>query len=133
MQEAADAIEVFRGGAPGGFCFARGAVEAAVVVGQEAAQDSVGILQIGGSSQAGVGRDVGDAELSESAAELGGLTLAGELFLNRPAIVVADEDAVAIAVKTERNTMTAQQAAQQAEIAASVFGGEEFGGQDLGG
>ena len=44
VYEAADAVEVFWGGAPGGFCFARGAAEAAVVVGQEAAQDRIGTI-----------------------------------------------------------------------------------------
>ncbi len=38
-----------------------------------------------------------------------------------------------IAVETERNAVTAQQAAEQAEIAAGVFAGEECGGQDLAG
>ena len=40
---------------------------------------------------------------------------------------------VAVAVETERSTATAQEAIQQAEIAASVFGGEEFGDRDLAG
>src|ERR1700733_6768901 len=51
VHEAADAVEVFWGGAPGGFYFARSASEATVVVGQETAQDSVGTIQIGGSGQ----------------------------------------------------------------------------------
>ena len=80
-----------------------------------------------------LGSDVGDAELLQSAAELSGLAAAGELFFHRPVIVVANEDAVAIAVETEGYAEAAQQAAEQAEIAASVFGGEEFGDQDFAG
>ena len=48
-------------------------------------------------------------------------------------IVVANEDAVAIAVEAEGNAEAAQQAAEQAEIAAGIFGGEEFGDQDFAG
>jgi hypothetical protein len=50
-----------------------------------------------------------------------------ELFFYRPVIVVANEDAMTIAVETERYAEAAQQAAEQAEIATCVFGGEEFG------
>ena len=78
-----------------------------------------------------VSRDVGDAELLEGAAELGGFAAAGELFFDRPVIVVTDEDAVAVAIEADRNTAAAQQAAQQAKIAASIFGGEEFGDRDF--
>ena len=46
VSEAADAIEIFRSRAPGLFCLAGRASEAAVVVGEEAAQDQVGRSQI---------------------------------------------------------------------------------------
>ena len=46
-------------------------------------------------------------------------------------IVVANEDAVAIAVETEGYAKAAQQAVEQAEIAARIFGGEEFGDQNF--
>ena len=46
-------------------------------------------------------------------------------------IVVADEDAVAVAVEAERNTVAAQHATEQAKIAARIFGGEEFGHQNF--
>ena len=49
--EAADAIEIFGGGTPSFFSFARRTTEAAVVVGQEAAQDLVGGVQIGSTGQ----------------------------------------------------------------------------------
>ena len=155
VHEAADAVEVFWGGTPGGFCLARSASEASVIVGQEAAQDSVGTIPIGGAGQAeftgetvlksapqafdaplGLRRisgNVGDTELRQGAAKLSRLTFAGELFCKRPVIVVADKDAVVIAVKTKGKTVTAQQAAKQPEIAASVFGGEKFGDHDLAG
>src|ERR1019366_7098492 len=74
-----------------------------------------------------LGGDVGDAELLESAAELRGLAAAQELFFHRPVIVIANEDAVAVAIEAERYAEAAQQAVEQAEIAAGVFGGEEFG------
>ena len=77
--------------------------------------------------------DVGDAELREGAAELSGLPFASELFFHRPVIVVADEDAVAIAVEAEGDAEAAQQAAEQAEIAAGIFGGEELGDEDFAG
>jgi hypothetical protein len=80
-----------------------------------------------------LGGDVGDAELLQSAAELGRLAATGELFFDRQVIVVADEDAVAIAVEAEGNAEAAQQAAEQAKVAASVFGGEELGDGDFAG
>ena len=104
MKEAADAVQIPRSGTPGFFGFARGAAEAPVVVWQETAKNLIGGIQIGGASQTqltgkailegtpetfdaalGLGRvggDVGDAQLSESAAELGRLSLAELLFLD---------------------------------------------------
>src|SRR5271170_8392937 len=114
MDEAADAVEIFRGGAPGGLHITRPAGEAAVEVGDESAQHGVGGVQIAGLSEAQLaaqtiledapeafdaafglgtaGGDEGDAELLEGASELSGLTFAGELFFNRPEVVVADKD-----------------------------------------
>ncbi|MGA9883570.1 MAG: hypothetical protein WBQ34_07620 [Candidatus Acidiferrales bacterium] len=104
--------------------------EAAVVIRKEAAQRGVGTGQMGRAGQAEfagetilksaprsfdaplgprrVGSDVGNAELTEGAAELDGSTFAGELFLERPVIVVADEDTAAIAVEAEGNAVAAQ-------------------------
>ena len=149
VMKAADAIEVFGSGTPSFFRIARGSTEAAVVVGQEAAQDLVGGVEIGGTGQAEfagetilksapealdaalglgtLGGDVGDAELVQGAAELRGFAATGELFFHRPVIVVANEDAVTIPVETEGYAEAAQQAAEQAEIATRVFGGEKFG------
>ena len=79
------------------------------------------------------GCDVGDAELLESAAELCGLAATGELLFHRPVIVVANEDAVTISVETEGNAEAAEQALEQAKIAASVFGRKKFGDQDFAG
>ena len=98
--------------------------ETAVVVGDELVQDGVGGVQVGGLGQpefadeailqhapkafdtafglGGVGGDVGDAELFQGTAELGGLAFSGELFFHGPAVVVADEDAAAIAVEGQR-------------------------------
>src|ERR1039458_9797221 len=151
--KAADVVEVLGSRTPSFFGFARRTTEATVVVGQEAAKDLVGGVQIVGAGQTQLtgeailksapeafdaalgwgtlGGDVGDTELVESAAELCGLLAAGELFFHRPVIVVANEDAVAIAIEAERYAEAAQQAVEQAEIAASVFRGEEFGDQDF--
>src|ERR1700675_523483 len=46
-------------------------------------------------------------------------------------MVVTNEDAVAITVEAEGYAEAAQQAAEQAEIAARIFGGEEFGDGDF--
>src|SRR5271169_1494817 len=153
VMKTADAIQFGGSGTPGLLRFPRRPAEAAIVVGEKAAEDCVGRFDIGGAGQpefAGqailksapealdaalglrtVGRDVGDAELLEGAAELGWLAATGELFFERPVIVVTDEDAVAVAIEADRNTMAAQQAAEQAKIAASIFGGEEFGDRDF--
>ena len=137
--EATDAVEIFGSGAPSFRVVAGRASEAAIVIGQEAAQHVVGGVEIASARQAQFAGetilqdapeafdaplglrtlrgDVGDAELFEGAAELSGLALAGELFFDGPVIVVAHEDAVAIAVETEGDTEAAQEAVQQAEIA----------------
>ena len=70
-----------------------------------------------------------DAELSEGAAELGGLTLAGELFFEGPVGIVADEDSAAIAVESQGDAAAAEQAVEQVEIAGGGFGGEELSGK----
>ena len=149
VKKAADVIEIFGSWPPSLFGIARRTAETSVVVGKKTAQDLVGGVQIVGTGQtqlAGeailkgapeafdaalglrtLGSNVGNAELFESAAELRGLAAAGELFFHAPVIVVADEDAVAITVKTEGNAAAAQQAVEQAKIAARVFGGKEFG------
>ena len=155
VHPAADAVQIAGCGPPGGFGIARRTSEAAVVVGQESPQDLVGGVQIAGTGQTQfadqtiledapeafdaalglrtVGSDVGDAELLEGAAELGRLTLAGELFFHRPVVIVADEDTVAIAVEGQGNAAARKQAAEQVEIAIGSLGGEEFGFQDAAG
>ena len=155
VDEAADALQILGCGAPGSLHFAGAASEAAVVVGAKDAQHGVGGVQITSLSQAefagetvledapepfdaafglrAAGRDEGDAELLQGAAELGGLAFAGELFFPRPEVVVADEDAAAIAIKGKRSAVAAQQLAEQREIAESGFGGKELGGQDFSG
>jgi hypothetical protein len=155
VKEAADAVEAVRCGTPGGFHLAGLFGETAVVVGDESAQHGVGGVEIMSASKAefaaqailqhapeafdaafglrAVGGDEGDGQLFQGAAELGRLTFTGELFLDGPVVVVADEDAAVIAVKSERHTVAAEQLFQQAEIAESGFRGEELGGQDFAG
>ncbi len=155
MNEAADAVEIFWRWTPCGLGFTGAAGEAAVVVGDEYAQHGVGGIQIASLNQAQLaaqtilkhapkafdaalglgtaGGDEGDAELIEGAAELSGLTFSGELFFDRPEVVVADEDAAVIAVEGERDTAVPQQLTEQGEISGGGFGGEELSGQDFSG
>src|SRR5271169_2462340 len=153
VHEAADALDTFRGGAPGGRGFARLPGETAVVVGDELAQHGVGGVDVGSLGQpqfAGeailqhapealdatlglraVGGDEGDAQLFQGTAELSRLAFSGELFFHRPTVVMADEDAAVISVKSEGHAVATQQMAEQAEIAESGFRGEELRGKNL--
>src|SRR6476646_9386069 len=80
----------------------------------------------------GVGGDLLDAELVESASELGGGLLAGELFGEGPAGIVALEDAVTVAVEAERDAVGGDHGVQGAEIADGIFGFElKVSGEDL--
>ena len=155
MSEAADAIQIFGSWAPSFFRIAGNTGEAAIVVYEEAAQDQIGRVEIARLCEAklageavlqhapetldaafGLGTlcgDESDAELLESAAELSGFLLAGELFVDGPVIVVASEDAAAIAVEGDGDAVTAQQALQQPEIALGSFRREELGGEDFAG
>jgi len=72
--------------------------------------------------------------LREGPAELRGLAFTGELFFDGPVVVVADEDAAVVTVKSERNTVPAsKQLMKQAEIAESGFRGKELRRQDFAG
>src|SRR5260370_7103709 len=64
---------------------------------------------------------------------MGGLAFTGGLFFDGPVVVVADEDAAVVAVKSERNTVPANQLMKQAEIAESGFRGKELRRQDFAG
>src|ERR1700693_4155922 len=152
VMEAADAVQIFGSGTPSFFRIARRATEAAVVVGQETTKDLVGGVQIVRTGQAEfageailkgapeafdaalglgtVGGDVGDGELLQGATELCRLGGARGVVFLRSVVLVVQEDAVAIAIETEGYAEAAQQAVEQAEIAARVFGGKEFGDQD---
>ena len=77
--------------------------------------------------------DEGDAELLESATELSGLALASELFIQRPVIVIAGEDAAAIAIEGDGNAVAAQEALEKVEIALGGFRWEELSGEDFAG
>ena len=155
MNEATDAVEIVRGGAPGGIGLARRPGKTTVVIDDERLQDQVGGVQIGGTGQTefagesilqyapktldsafglwGLRGDEGDAELFEGASELSALTFAGQLFLEGPELVVADKDAAAIAVEGQRHTVTTHELTQQREIAQSGFRGEELCRQDFSG
>src|SRR5579864_800749 len=155
MDEAADAVEAFWSRPPGGFHFAGSFGEPAIVVDEELAQDGVGGVEVGSLSQpqfAGkailqhapealdaafglraVGGDEVDAELFQGAAELGGLAFSSELFVDGPVVVVTEEDAAVIAVKSQWHAVAAQHLFEQAEIAESGLGEEELGGQDFAG
>ena len=153
MNEATDAIEIFRSRTPCALPLPRTAGEAAVVVRHENAQHGVGGVQIASLREAKfaaqailkhapeafdaafglrtAGGDEGDAELFQGAAELGRLAFAGELFFDGPEVVGAHEDAAVIAVESQRCAMTAQELAEQREVAERAFGGKELSGQDF--
>ena len=70
----------------------------------------------------------------ESASELGGRLLAGELFGEGPVGIVALEDAVAIVVEAERDAVGGDHGVQRTKIADGIFGFElEVSGEDLAG
>ena len=131
-----------------------GAGEALVVVGAKSGEHGVGLLHSRGLSQTEfadqtvlasapealdaalglgrIGRNLLDAEICESASEMSGRLLTGELFGDGPVRIVALEDAVTIAVEAERDAVGSDHGAQSAEIAGGVFGFElEVGGEDL--
>src|SRR6267143_43787 len=123
VHEAADAVESVGGFTPGGCSFACLPSETTVVVDDEFAQHGVGGIDVRRLSQAQfageailqhapeafdaafglrtVGGDEGDAELFQGATELGGLALSSELFFHRPDVIVADEYAAVITVKSQ--------------------------------
>ena len=143
VSEAANALQILWRRAPRFFVLARVAGEAAIIVGDEAAQHGIGGNDVTSFGQAefagetilehppeafdaafGLGRLRGDksnAELMEGAAELSGLALAGELLVERPVVVIASEDATAIAIEGEREAIAAQEILKQVEIALSGF------------
>src|SRR5450755_2876029 len=155
MHEAADAVEAFRSFAPGGGDFARLPCEAAGVVGDKLAQNGIGRIEVHRLGQAQFageallqhapetfdaafglrtsGGDESDAELLQRATELRGLAFSSELFLDGPAVVIADEDAAVISVESQRHAEAPQQLAKQAEIAKGGLRGEELCGQDFAG
>jgi hypothetical protein len=75
-----------------------------------------------------------DAKFRQSAAEMSGRLLTGELFGEGPVGIVALKDAVTIAVEAERDAVGGNHGAQGVEIAESIFGFElEVGGEDVSG
>src|SRR5260370_25237619 len=79
-----------------------------------------------------VGGDLVDTELVESTPELRRSLFSGELFGEGPVRIVALEDAMAVAVETERNAVSGDQGAESAEIAEGIFGFQlEVSSQDL--
>src|SRR5208282_1192953 len=108
--------------------------EALVVVGAEALEPGVGLLQGGGAGEAkfadqtvlasapgaldaalGLGREGGDlldAEFLESPSELGRRLFSGELFGEGPVGIVALEDAVAVAIEAEGYAVRGDQGVQ---------------------
>ena len=132
-----------------------GVGEALVIVGAEPGEHGVGLFDGGGLGEAefadqtilasapdaldaalGLGREGGDlldAEFFESATELGGGLLTGELFGEGPVGIVALEDGVAVAVEAEGNAVGGDQGVESAEITESIFGFElEVSGEDFG-
>ncbi|HKV81594.1 MAG TPA: hypothetical protein VJP02_25835 [Candidatus Sulfotelmatobacter sp.] len=82
----------------------------------EALDASLGLPRVGG--------DLLNAEFFESTSKMRGGLLPGELFGQSPLGIVALEDAMAIAVETERDAVSGDHGAQSEEIPGSVFGFE---------
>ena len=153
VHEAADAVETVGSRTASGCVFARLPGEAAVVIGDELAQHGVGGVDVGRFGQPqfaseailqhapetldatfglrAVSGDEGDAQLFQGAAELRRLAFSRELFLDGPAVVIANEDAAVIAIESQWHAEAAQQLAKQAEIAERGFPRKELGGQDF--
>src|SRR5213593_92475 len=150
---AQDEGEVLGRAAPDRLRGGRGPGEAAIEVGDEGGQVGVRggdggdaaeaqfadepILQRGPQpldAALGLGRaggDVADAEVLQDAAEVGRPLRAGELFLERPVGVVADEEVEAVAVEGERQAVLGEELVEQGGVAMDVFGGAEVQGEDL--
>jgi hypothetical protein len=127
--EAAGKVEAARQAAKVGSGVGGGTCEALVVIGAEASEHGVGLVDGGGLSQAKfadqtvlagapgaldaalglrrVGGNLLDAELVESASELSGRLFSGKLFGQRPVGIVALEDGVSIAVEAEPRVFSA--------------------------
>jgi hypothetical protein len=153
VNAAADAAEMFGSHAPSLFRFSRSAAEAAVVsrAGSAAGhrwrwrdrwRPRGGVHWQGDLEKyptaldaalglGAVGGNVDDAGLRKSATELGRLTFSRKSSLRRPVVIVTHEDTVLVPIEAERDAVAAQQAAEQAEIAAGIFGGEELGGENF--
>ena len=149
VAEGTDALEIVGSGSPSLGGVARGAREATIVVGDELVQDPVGRIHIASLGQAqfageailqhapktfdaafGLGRlrgDEGDAQLSEGAAELSRLALTSQFFFDSPVVVVANEDAAAIAVEGGGHTEAVEQALEQVKVALRRFPTERTG------
>jgi len=120
--------------------------EALIVVGAEAGEDSVGGVEIASLSEAEfadqavlagapgaldaalgwgrVGGDLLDAEFFQSATQMGGALLSGELFGESQVGIITLKDAVAITVQAKGDARRVDHGAQSAKIAESVFGFE---------
>jgi hypothetical protein len=72
-----------------------------------------------------------DAELGQRAAELRGLALASEFFLDTPVVVIAEKDAAAITVEGGGHAEAAEQTLEQAKITCGGFRGEELCCEDF--
>src|ERR1700758_925422 len=155
VTEGANALQILGSQAPGGGRLTWAAGEAAIVISDETTKDLVGRVQIAGAGQTkftaqavlqdapealhaafGLGRargDEGDAEIGQGPTELGGFALTGEFFLEGPILIVANEDAAAIAVEGGGDAEAAQKALQQVEVAFGGFRQEKLSRQDFSG
>ena len=129
--EAAGEIEATRPAAKIAGGLGGGTSEALVVIGAEAIQHGLSVRQSGGAGEpefadqtvlAGapgafdtalglrrIGGDLLDAELIESASELGRRLFSGELFGEGPVHIIALEDAVTVAIEAERDAVNGDQ------------------------
>src|SRR5215470_6775388 len=78
------------------------------------------------------GLDVADAQLLEDAAEMSGRLDPGELLLEGPVPIGADEDVDAIAIEGHGQAAGGEDLVQQRSVAVEVFGRPEVQGDDRG-
>src|SRR5215813_2982418 len=148
---AQDAIERARRSAPRGDGLGRGAREALTERGEKLGQERVGLLERAAGAQAefadqavlerapepfdaalGLRRlrgDEADAELLEHTPEVRGVLPAAQLFGERPVLIIAPEEAEAVAVERHGDPVLSARLPQHGGVAVQIFGGPKPEGE----
>ena len=80
--------------------------------------------------RSGVGGDDLNTQVLKDAADMGGVSDAGKLFLMAPVIIVAHKGAMAVLIDGGGDAVASQDHIQQSKVADGVFLGSEEGSQD---